>query len=357
MATNGERRQRNGEIEFIRFVLAVAVLLFHMGYFLGWGGRLAIAPQGYLAVEAFFILTGYFLAQSWSKGNTGLLPCIGRRIKGFYPELLVSLGLAFCFRSVFAVPDCGRLHLFFSSFVKEALLLKMTGILPTQGGVVNGPTWYLSSMMLATIPLYFYCKFRRPDMLLMVMCIAVFAGLLHIAQDFISNPYITIRGVYIGNIRAISEMGIGMCAFPVAAWTRKYTFTRAQRLALTLVKHILLLLIVGYMLTRSPNAYLHLPWLLGVWMWLALAMSEQCLDSNFFAIGIFCKMGKISLPLFLSHCSYAVTWNALMPEAMPDWLKIACYLTAAAATTAVVMGVSRLLRKHVPFFNSTRTQS
>ena len=41
-----------------------------MGAFLGWHGRLAVVPRGYLGVEAFFVLTGYFLCQSMSMGNS-----------------------------------------------------------------------------------------------------------------------------------------------------------------------------------------------------------------------------------------------------------------------------------------------
>lgn len=59
--------RRNGEIELARFILALAIVLFHMGAFLGWSGRLAVVPRGYLGVEAFFVLTGYFLCQSMSK--------------------------------------------------------------------------------------------------------------------------------------------------------------------------------------------------------------------------------------------------------------------------------------------------
>ena len=356
MATYGERRQRNGEIEFFRFVLAVAVVLFHTGTFLGWDNVLLIFPRGYLAVEAFFILTGYFLCQSWSKGNTSLISCLGRRIKGFYPELLVSLGIAFCFRCVFDVPDCGSLKLFFSSFVTEALLLKMTGILPPiREGVVNGPTWYLSSMMLATIPLYFYYKLRRADALLMLLCMAIFAALLHVTHDFISNPYIAVRGVYIGNIRALSEMGVGMCAFPVAAWMRERAFTRTQHAILAIVKYILFFLIICYMLTWVPNA--HLLWLCGVWAWLVLAVSVQCRQFPAFACGISRCLGKISLPLFLSHGFYVVTWNRLMPTDTPDWLKVVCYLTAAVATTSAVMVASSLLRRCVPLFGKTAAPS
>lgn len=344
--------RRNGEIELARFIFAVAVLLFHMGYFLGWNAKLAIVPRGYLAVEAFFILTGYFLGQSWSKGNNRLLSCLGKRIKGFYPELLVSLCVAYCYRSVFNVPDCGNLQLFFSSFVKEALLLKMTGILPPiREGVVNGPTWYLSSMMLATFPLYLYCKFRRADVLLMVLCLSLFALLLYATHDFISNPYIRIRGVYVGNIRALSEMGIGMCAFPAASWLRRCEVSHCGRLLLTLAKHILFLLICTYMLRWEPNA--HHVWLVAVWAWLVLAMGGQCHDFPAFAYNICRNLGRISLPLFLSHCFYAVTWSSLMPAAMPNWLKITCYLTISATTTAAVMLASSLIRKHVPLFKKS----
>lgn len=205
-------------------------------------------------------------------------------------------------------------------------------------------------MMLATIPLYIYCEFKKPDILLMLASVALFAWLLY-SIDNISNPYTQIHGISIGNIRALSGMGIGMCAFPAAAWLRKLTLTRRTQIVFTITKHLLFLLAFAYMLTWMPNN--HLAWIMIVWGWMVLAMCGQCLASHVFANTILCTLGKISLPLFLSHHFYAKYWNAIMPAGMSDWQMAALYLLATGITTAAVMGGALFIRRIVAAFHTS----
>lgn len=320
-----------------------------MGAFLGWGGRLAVVPRGYLGVEVFFVLTGYFLCQSMSKGNTRILPFLTKKVKVFYPELLSSLAIALCFRNLVSFLEEGKLYPYLTLFANDALLLKMVGIpfSPMRG--LNDPAWYLSSMMLATVPLYLYHKFRGAGILLMLAGIALFAGLLW-SVDNISNPYTCVHGVCIGNVRALSAMGIGMCAFPAAAWLRKLTLTHRMQIVFTIVKHLLFLLAFAYMLTWIPNN--HLAWLILVWGWVVLAMCGQSLGAQVFANTMFCTLGKISLPLFLSHHFYAKYWGAIMPSGTPDWQMATWYLLATGITTAAVMGGALLIRRIVAAFHT-----
>lgn len=182
----------------------------------------------------------------------------------------------------------------------------------------------------------------------MLAGIALFAGLY--AVDNISNPYTCVHGVCIGNVRALSAMGIGMCAFPAAAWLRKLTLTHRMQIVFTIVKHLLFLLAFAYMLTWIPNN--HLAWLIIVWGWVVLAMCGQSLGSQVFANTMFCTLGKISLPLFLSHHFYAKEWNAIMPSGTPDWQMATWYLLAAGITTAAVMGGALLIRRIVAAFHT-----
>lgn len=51
--------KRNAEIEFLRFFMASIVVCFHQTH--------TFLPRGLLAVEFFFILSGYLLAMSLNK--------------------------------------------------------------------------------------------------------------------------------------------------------------------------------------------------------------------------------------------------------------------------------------------------
>ena len=56
------RSQRIGELEFLRFVFAIEIILWHTNVLLDT----RISTGGYRGVEFFYIITGYFLAYSLS---------------------------------------------------------------------------------------------------------------------------------------------------------------------------------------------------------------------------------------------------------------------------------------------------
>ena len=55
-------RERNGKIELLRFIFALVVALFHLGGNEKFGHEMM--KTGYLAVEYFFIVSGYLLVGS-----------------------------------------------------------------------------------------------------------------------------------------------------------------------------------------------------------------------------------------------------------------------------------------------------
>ncbi len=56
------RSKRIGELEFLRFVFAIEIILWHTNVLLDT----RISTGGYRGVEFFYIITGYFLAYSLS---------------------------------------------------------------------------------------------------------------------------------------------------------------------------------------------------------------------------------------------------------------------------------------------------
>ena len=56
----------NSEFAFWKFVGSVFIALFHTKFLFGCNG---LVPGGYLAVEMFFLVTGYFFANSVFKDS------------------------------------------------------------------------------------------------------------------------------------------------------------------------------------------------------------------------------------------------------------------------------------------------
>jgi peptidoglycan/LPS O-acetylase OafA/YrhL len=151
---------RSGKAEYLpaltglRFVLALWVIVHHIagrGSLLGiWTGTLPLAAQrlsheGYLAVQTFFILSGFVLARSYlrvSWGRDDLIRYSVARFARVYPVYLVSLAIV----SPFMVQTLARPGRTFTG--KAALLFDYGFVLQGWNGGLgvgwNTPAWSLS---------------------------------------------------------------------------------------------------------------------------------------------------------------------------------------------------------------------
>ena len=65
------------DIQGLRAISVIAVILFHMGYF----------KLGYLGVDIFFVISGYLISGGLLRRKTNYIDFVKRRIKGFYRYL------------------------------------------------------------------------------------------------------------------------------------------------------------------------------------------------------------------------------------------------------------------------------
>lgn len=120
-------------VDFFRFLFMLQICLWHYGKCMG------IMSHGYIAVEFFFILSGFFLYKSSVKKNAkGVFDYTWDKVKRFYPEVLLTTFPAW--GVCWAILDKSPWTLFNSVF-----FLQNTGI---YGGGVNHSLWYLSVLLL-----------------------------------------------------------------------------------------------------------------------------------------------------------------------------------------------------------------
>lgn len=142
---------RANNINLLRFIAAAAVLYFHMDFLLGKTGY-EIMGQGLgsIAVNVFFLLSGYLIANSWAHSSSFLSYFI-RRVVRIFPALIVvvmvtvfAIGPAFTTLSLeeyFSNPDTWK--------YLQCILLSRTGSLPgvfesvPYPSAVNGSLWTL----------------------------------------------------------------------------------------------------------------------------------------------------------------------------------------------------------------------
>lgn len=80
---------RSNNIDLLRFIAASLVLYSHMGALLGKSGYTIMGQDlGYIAVNVFFLLSGYLIACSWTH-STGFVSYLIRRVARIFPALVV----------------------------------------------------------------------------------------------------------------------------------------------------------------------------------------------------------------------------------------------------------------------------
>lgn len=322
--------KRNGEIEFFRFLFAVVVLLEHMG----------ILPHGGVAVEFFFALTGYLTMASLNKAKVSGAPCLStfafvfRKIKSFYPELLISMILVIGVHFLTGEHDYRYYLRPAETIINNVLLLKMSGLCQSPSDL-NGPTWFLSSMLLAIFVVYPLLRKFGANGFLFAIALSI-CGFLCTYHGSLTGVYDWIGFTYEGNIRAVGDILLGAFAFPVVQTIKSVEILLPGRLLACAVRYVML----GIMFYVAMDTGTDFQWLslLAAWGMVVIAFSGIGIDAYAFNNKLCLFLGKLSLPLYLSHRGF----TRCLSE---PYTCIACSLAAAL----LVMLLASFLRRISPF--------
>ena len=141
---------RNGAVDFMKFVFSVIIVLFH---------TYRILPRGYLGVEFFFVVSGYFMSahyynnkEKYSIDNLGksTLLFVKNKISKILPNYYIAWIIAFIVTHVYKKSFGIRVLLYdFFRAIPELLLLGMTGFWDYTHSY-NVVVWYISAMLLVS---------------------------------------------------------------------------------------------------------------------------------------------------------------------------------------------------------------
>ncbi len=332
---------RNGEVELFRFIFAIFVVMSHIpldGFF-RYGG---------IAVEFFFLVTGYLTMQSITKAKEmnkpemGIFHFLFKKIKAFYPELcvatLVAIAVSYACLPITEALQLKAQNTIFNSF----LLLRMTGLTPHYIDF-NGPTWFLSSMIFALLIVYPLLQKYGTHSLLLLLAIGV-AGYLCTDHGRLTSVYKWIGFTREGNLRAFAELLLGAFAYNAVQKLRQFDFVKMSRLLLSVVKYGLFVFILFVALDNKPTY--HGALLCATWVFVVILFSGQAYDSCFFCNKVCCFLGKWSLPLYLSHRCYT---EALPLAEFSVSMRICICFACALPTSLLVMSLASIIRKYVVF--------
>lgn len=285
----------NYGIEFWRFIFTCIVCLLHFEtVYLGGGNN--IFASGYLGVEFFFILSGFFMMKHALHHDDTAIRYITDRIKRLYPPIIIAyciLIINFSIQSkwnVFEIIDEVYAHIW------EFLLLTSTGI---TWEFWNFATWYISALLIVSYFIYWLIKKDEKCFSEFIAPLLIFAiyswyaiqgkGLdYHVHWERICTSAIS---------RAIGGISIGCISYYV---NNKYIPKKINKYYCSCIEIIVLILIFSNIICAEKNSY-NLLVLILFPVLIVIEYNKWNKWNKFFCNYIVTLLGRISINMYLNQ--------------------------------------------------------
>lgn len=310
-----KQTHRINEFEFLRFIFAL-VILFHHAYA---SNGSVIMRGGYLGVEFFFILSGFFLAKHCKENNTKALSLdnllidnliyLKRRIFAVYPYFIIASIISFIFYINYLNFQDTDFFYFIRLCLNDLYFPQSFGIAIWS---LTGVEWFISSFLTVIFILLPICSvFYKLYIYYFAPIFFIFiVGYISVSYGYFPPYGFEHSIISIGSLRAFAIMSFGMILFEISDFI-KFTYLEINnhKLFFTVLEvfvyglsivlmyrvhqgifdlQIVLLIGFGVLLTAVQNSYL-------TW-----------LNKPFFS-----KLGKLSVCIYLTHYFFVTHFDFL----------------------------------------------
>ena len=353
LASTSPAKRHNGIISFWKFLFCIMIIMFH-SYVFAPGNESLFFNKGYIAVEFFFIVSGFFMAKTalikkdTSQTHLGkeTFHFIFKKLKTFLPYAilggLVALVLQLFYKNLTIYKSL--------SSIWDMLLLRMTGI---DCNVVIGQAWYISAMLLCMTLLYPILRKYKYNFIYIFAPLIVLLGFgwLSYTYDCINNPEDWTGFLYKGVIRAFVDLTLGTIIYALYEKIKNVDFTNLGKFIITIIE-IFGFVFTFFMAQFAPSKtydFILIPILA---ISVLLALSEKTLEYKLFSNKIFFWLESFSLSLFMfHHIARNIIRDDIIFTSMPYLEKFPIYIILAFVVSLVGMGIITLLKKKNYFIN------
>lgn len=295
-------KRKSGKIEFLRFLFAVTIMMFHYPTFF------KMTETAQIGVEFFYIIMGVFMGQKIAAQPEkeediakATMKYVFSKAKSFYVYFIP----AFFIKTMITIvsEDLGVFSILDRVVISipQLLFLNSLGFHPdTYGGAIYVPaSWFLSSALIGLAIIY---PIARQKWKLFVGWIAPVvacfsAGFLYINFGTIFVHYNFMNGVNVALLRTVMDLAIGCICFDVA---QKIKDNVSQRKSLAVVEWILYIVVFASVFAKTPPT-VEIPMLICLAVAVTLTISKME-KKSIFDRSLFYFLGKVSVPLYLLHC-------------------------------------------------------
>ena len=347
------KKQKNGSVEFLRFLFTSIIIFFHINLDL-WDQKKVLAVirdipvtffnHGNIGVEFFFLVTGWLMAKSiYSRyiqtkttsyaggtgnmrsagktGNTGnegiaggngiedyadgtvtglfseTINFVTHKARAIFPYYLLACALTPLVR---VMTDRTLTFSYFLNRLPSLFFLQRVGI----GKPFIGCTWYLSSMLIALVAAYPLCRrfYKAYTLFIAPVLCAVLLGAIIVLTGSLGDIDDWFFFTYKTNIRAFAEISMGATAFEISRRMQGRVYPAAVRILLSLTALTCMSLSIAYMCSAMEGRLgIGVFYLLFVLVVIAFSGEGILCRAGCFSHPLFSYLGRISLPMYVTQ--------------------------------------------------------
>ena len=239
--------KENYFIDCLKFIFSFCIVFYHSWVFAGGFGN-GFFNYGYLAVDFYFVVTGYLMINSINKRKNkdssqlkSTFDFVYKKFKKLIPALLVTFGIGIVL--VYGKTAIFDLKLILSNnLLPELFQLSIFGY----GLTINSSWWYISAMLFVIALLYpfavkdtdNYCKSIAPLIIAFTLALVKFLEIN--INDPVCITFLFRNGLY----EALIFIPLGNIAYALASKIKKKKYTKNEKKLLSMFEILLYIILI-----------------------------------------------------------------------------------------------------------------
>lgn len=306
----------NYEISFYRILFTLFICLHHFNNTF----NLNLFTHGFIGVEFFFVLSGFFIYKSFDKDKNKNPFCyMKKRIIRLYPEYLLAALIAIIGFSTI------QNNFSFEKAISEILMLQNSGIFT---GGYNYPCWYISVLMVDSFIIYGLMAINKNFCIKILFPLIIFGG-----YTFIFAKYGTLETwdiynfLYVPLLRGLCALSIGVI---VAYLSKNKIFNKQNKLInniFSITARLLCLGLIFYDIFEGINNQFIT--ILAFAILIYIVAIDKGICAKLFNFKFIDNLGKISYSMYLNHAFIILILSTYFNQFSNKYLYIFIYLGIA----------------------------